>query len=455
MDIQKNSEIEITIDNLAYGGKGIGRIDNFVVFVKDAVPGDKLKVRIDKKNKSFAEAEITQIIEPSPKRTTPPCRYFDMCGGCSWQNMKYEDQLFYKQEIAKTSITHISGCGEINIDDILPAPNIWNYRNKMDFTFGYDSEMKPALGFHLKGRFDRIIDISKCLIQPEPFNKILQIVKEETTNNKLEYYNPYSHQGFLRNLIIRHSRYTNKIIIIILSKSGDFYGLKELVDRLTKEVPEIKGFVWGVNDGLADIAAMDKAKFTYGEPELLEQLDKVNFKISPFSFFQTNSETAKLLYDTVKEYLELTGEENLLDAYCGTGSIGIYCADKTQRIFGMEILLDAILDARENAKLNNIKNSVFMSGLIRKTLPLLLSAATNSINRIVVDPPRSGMHKRALKMLLELQVPVFVYVSCNPTTLARDITEILESGYKIEKVQPVDMFPHTYHIETVVKFKKI
>lgn len=454
IEITKNSTIELHIDKLTYGGRGIGRYNNFVVFVENAVPDDFLSVRIVKKNQNFAEGIISEILTPSPKRIKPPCPYFEICGGCSWQNVPYKEQLFYKHDIVKTSIEHISGVDEASVSDIIPAPSIWAYRNKMDFTFGYDASLQPALGFHKKESFDTIIDIERCLIQPYSFNTILKILREEAIRQNIEFYNPRSHKGFLRSLIIREGKSTGEIIVILLTNYGEFRHINTIVERVKEEVPRLKGFLWGYNAGVADIARMEKPAFTYGDLLFIEMLGSTKYRISPFSFFQTNTAAAEILLNKIKEFLELSGEEVLLDAYCGTGSIGIYCAREVKHVFGIECVIEAVFDARENAKINNLNNCTFISGVIQKGLPIILSSSQYDINRIVVDPPRGGMHKQALKMLLSLNVPIFVYVSCNPTTLARDISEIIASGYKIEKIQPVDMFPHTYHIETVVKFKK-
>ena len=452
--IQRSSRLELKIDDLAYGGKGIGRVSDFVIFVSNAVPGDMVRARVVKRAKNHAEAVIEEILTPSPKRIPATCPHSGECGGCTWQNLPYAEQLLYKQRLAESTIAHLGKARPERVEEIIPSPKEWRYRNKMDFTFGTNTDGEPIIGFHSQGAFDSILEVNKCFLQPEIFDDFLATMTEWMRARKLVSYDPRTHRGNLRHLILRHSVTTGEMIAVLLTNEQKLPNPEDLIAALRKACPALKGFVWGLNAGLADFVKMDREIWRWGDPTLEEVLDGLRFRISALSFFQVNTLAAEKLYSVARDMLgEDARKSRLLDAYCGTGSIGIFCAARVREVVGVEISREAIWDARENAERNGMTNCTFMAGDMRRTLPLVMSMPGGRIERIVVDPPRGGMDKHSLRSLLEIHAPVIVYVSCNPATLSRDLVTITEAGYRATVMQPVDLFPQTYHIETVVRFE--
>jgi 23S rRNA (uracil1939-C5)-methyltransferase len=454
--IQRNMVIEnLRIEDLAYGGRGIARFGEFVLFVLHAVPGDVVDVRVTHRKPRYAEAVIEKLREPSPDRIVPPCPLFGTCGGCSWQNIPYSVQLVHKQRQALESLAHLGQAKCDTIRPIIASPDEWRYRNKMDYTFGSDTEGRPILGFHLPGYFDRIFEVRRCLLQPESHDAIISTMSDWARAKGLSSYNPRNHRGLLRHLILRHSVLTGETVAVLLTNDGELPDPQDLVDTLRRAAPGLKGFVWGLNPGRADVALMAGEKWRWGEPWIEEQLGDRRFRISALSFFQVNTHAAKLLYDTIREFVgEDRSQHRMFDAYCGTGSIGIYCADRVKEVVGVEIIREAIWDARDNASRNGLNNCTFIAGEMRDSLPVALQMPGGRFGIVVVDPPRGGMDKRSLRGLLEIGAERIVYVSCNPSTLARDLVDIVEAGYRPSIVQPVDLFPQTFHIETVVRFDK-
>ena len=454
MELTVTGIYDIKIDDLAYGGKGVGRIENCAVFVPYAVPGDELKVRITIKKSNFAEAEIVSITKISPLRTIAECKIFGNCGGCNWLNINYNSQLKYKHKIVVDSFERIGNQKKIQIENIIPSPDVFHYRNKMDFAFGKDDSEKFALGFHKPGEFHRVADVEKCLLSPPFFNDIIKIIRDFAKERCLEPYSPLTHTGFLRSLIIRYGKATNEVLISILTNDGEFPNIGELTDTLTKKFPNIKGIQWGIHRSVSDFARLDEEKFFYGQRFIIDKIGEIQYRISPLSFFQTNTSGAEILYKTIKDFADLKPYYNLLDLYSGTGGIALYLAKYVKKVIGIEEVKDAVWDARENASLNKINNATFLLGDVKTTLPKFVKNSGLEFDTIIVDPPRSGMHKKVTNTITSLMPKTLIYVSCNPTTLSRDILSIVSAGYKISKVQPIDMFPHTYHIETVVKLER-
>jgi len=449
---KKDSVVDMRIDDLAYGGKSIGRIENLVIFVSHGVPGDRVRARITKRKKTFAEAEIEEILEPSPDRIDAPCPLFGECGGCSWQNVPYAIQLEHKQRQAESLLERLGKARPERIEPIIASPRQWRYRNKTDFTFGSGADGRPIIGFHRPRRFADIIEVPACLLQPEPVDRLLGTMTEWVRQQGLMAYNPHGHGGFLRHFVVRHSVKTNEVLAVLLTSQGDLPDPEGLVASLREACPELKGFVWGTNVGVADVARQDTERWRWGKNYIEEELGGLRFRVSPLSFFQVNTPAAELLYAVIRGMLgDEAREMRLLDAYCGTGSIGLFCAERVGEIVGIEVLREAIWDARANARANGIGKCLFLAGEMRDALPL--AAETGSFGRLVMDPPRGGMDKRSLRGLLELRSPVMIYVSCNPSTLARDLVTITEAGYRPTVMQPVDLFPQTFHIEAVVRFE--
>ena len=456
MQLRKGDIFELNIDALAFGGQGIGRIDNFVIFVRGAVPGDKVRVRLTRKKKDFAEARIIQLVEASPERIQPPCPYSGFCGGCQWQHLPYERQLFYKKNHVREALTRIGGLENSPIRDPLASDNQFAYRNKMEFTFADEQWFPPgnmdepkfqtglALGLHVPGSYYKVLDIEACLLLEETGNRILAAVRNYAIQSRIPAYGIKSHAGFWRFLALRHSRAFDQWMVNIVTATRDPDAVKPLADLLCAQFPKLKTFVNNITRREAAIAVGEQELVLTGDGLLLDRIGPHTFQISANSFFQTNSLTAAKLYQTVVQYAELRGSETVLDLYSGTGTIPIFLSRYADRVLGIELVAGAIQDAEKNCRTNAIHNCQFILGDIKERLADLRVKP----DVIVIDPPRVGMHPDVVDRVLALKAPKIVYVSCNPATLARDLA-LMQAQYEILEVQPVDMFPHTYHIEAV------
>ncbi len=451
----KNATVTVEIEDLAYGGLGVGKLDGFVVFVDKALPGELVSARIIKRKQNHAQAVIEKIERPSPFRIqNPPCPLFGSCGGCAWQNFSYDQQIIWKQKQVIDTIAHIGRQRDFEVPPIIGSPEIWRYRNKMEYSFGTDADGKTILGFHSPGRFDRIFEVPACHIQPEPFDIMLREIQAFVREQGLEAYDPRVHRRFLRHAVMRHSATTGESILVIITHQGELPHKEMLAERLAASVPGFKGMLWGLYTGMSDIARIERELWRWGTPELSETVNGLTFQISPQSFFQTNTHAAALLYQRVIEMAQIEPGQRVLDAFCGAGSIALHAAKAGAHVVGVELVREAIWDARENARRNQIEGPVFIAAPIDQGLALARQAAGGQFARVIIDPPRGGMDKRSRRWLIELGAPVFVYVSCNPATLARDLLAFEEAGYRIEAVQAVDLFPHTHHIETIVRLRK-
>lgn len=452
--LKRGQRIDVTIEKLTYGGRGLARTNGAVVFIPYSAPGEVVRGTVDLSKSSYAEASLDEVLKPSEERIAPRCNLFTRCGGCSWQHLPQSVQHHWKWEIVRESLYPITKiqAEEFILEPLIGSPDFFGYRNKMEFTFGQvaaDPTLK--LGFHLPGNWKHILDVDHCDLMPEPLNKLLHFARDEGKRQGLNAWNPVKHFGNLRQLLIRWSVYEQKAIVALLTGEKDSLDFEAFATRCFEACPFVKGLAWGLNAQESDVARPEQILAERGEMTLLETLEDKKFQVSLGSFFQTNSPGAEKLYGVVREYLGLTGVETVLDAYCGTGSIGIFCADKAKHVYGIELVKDAIWDARMNAERNGLEHCTFMAGDMATTLPLLVRSITTPLDRLIVDPPRAGLDKLALQQLINLKCPVIVYVSCNPTTMARDIQTILEAGYILERLTPVDMFPQTYHIECVAR----
>jgi len=454
--VKKREELELKIEKLAFGGKGISRIDDYVVFVPKTLPGDVVRARIVKRKANYAEARLLEIIQKSVLHQEAPCPYFGWCGGCTWQNLSYPEQLKIKKMLVEESIEHIAGLDHITVFETLPSKQIWAYRNKMEFSFSDQCWLLPeelgnesikkdfALGLHVPGSFDKILNIEHCLLQSDPANRVLSIVRKYSKEHQLEPYGIRSQQGFLRFLVIRQSLFSNEIMVNIVTFTKQPELLHPLADLIMSEVPEVSSVVNNINTKKAQIAFGEEQIVLCGNKKITDRIGEYSFEISANSFFQTNTTQAEELYNVVLDYTQLKGDEIVWDLYAGTGTISMFLARSAGHVYAFELVDSAVKDALKNARKYSIKNLTFISGDLLHNL--------NSIDQqaqiIVVDPPRSGMHPKVCQFLSESTADKIVYVSCNPTTMARDL-EILSEKYKVLKIQPVDMFPHTYHIESV------
>ncbi|MCF8076471.1 MAG: 23S rRNA (uracil(1939)-C(5))-methyltransferase RlmD [Desulfotignum sp.] len=461
MSIKKRRVCELEIIDLAYGGKGLAKPDGFPVFVDRCVPGDRVQVKISKKKKSWAEARLIQILSPSSLRQTPRCRYADFCGGCKWQSIPYETQLDYKKQHVVQSLAHIGGLAHVPVLDVIPSDPVFEYRNKMEFSCSARRWLMPeeladetiskdlGIGLHVPGTFDQVIDIHHCDIMPEQGNAILDHVRQFIRSSDLPAYHLRHHTGFWRYVMLRHSVAFDQWMVNIVTRDKNLSVVMQLAESLAQTFDNLASIVNNITDAKSGVSLGKEEILLHGSDVITERLGRFEFEISANSFFQTNTRACEKLYDVIARYGGLTGKETMLDLYSGTGTIPIWLSDQAAQITGIEIIDTAVADARKNAAMNKIDNCRFLAGDIREVLPNLGEIP----DVIVIDPPRVGMHKDVVARVLGLGSDTIVYVSCNPATLARDL-EMLASGYEVMEVQPVDMFPHTYHIESVALLKR-
>ena len=454
--VTKNQEIELEIEKLAFGGKGLGRLNDYVIFVEQTLPAERVRVRITKRKSNYAEAKLLTILEPSPLRIAAPCPYFGNCGGCTWQNLAYENQLKFKKEQVQECLRQLAGLEECTVYDPIPSALIWGYRNKMEFSFSdrcwvmpqerNNMDLKPdyALGLHVAGTHDKILNIDHCLLQNEFGNKVLKIVDNYCRREKLPVYNIKLGKGYLRFLTIRYSFYSHEIMVVLVTGTRSPLQLKPLVAELITELPQITSIVNAINTRPAQIAEGEEYIVIHGQDHITEKINGIVYKISANSFFQTNSYQAQQLYHVVCEYANLSGTEIVWDLYSGTGTIALLLASRARQVIGFELVAAAVEDAYFNSKENGVTNISYVSGDLLANLKNI----EQSPEVVITDPPRSGMHTKVCAFLNECRARKIVYVSCNPATMARDI-KLLNPNYRLNRVQPVDMFPHSYHIETV------
>lgn len=461
MTLQKGQLLELEIAEMAFGGKGLARVDGFVVFVENSVPQDRVTARIIKKNKNFAEARLVDIVKPSPFRIKEPCMYSGYCGGCKWQFLAYEKQLEYKRRHVVDCLEHIGLMKEVDVRPAIPSPLMFGYRNKMEFTCSdrrwflpdemgrEDVDAGFALGLHVPGTFQKVLDLRECLLQPETGNDILNEVGRFIRKAGAPVYGLKSHIGFWRFLMLRHSVAYDRWMVNIITASEDRGQVQPLADLLREKYPQIVSIVNNITSSKAGIAVGEYEILLAGDSCLRDKIGSFEFEISANSFFQTNTRGAERLYETVKKYAHLSGKEMIVDLYSGTGTIPIWLSDAAKEVIGMEIVESAVSDARKNCEINEVSNCRFIQGDIRNCL----SRVSVSPDIMVIDPPRSGMHKDVLKRVIEMAPRQMVYVSCNPGTMARDLG-MMKDHYRVLEVQPVDMFPHTWHIESVAQLER-
>ncbi len=468
MTIKKRKAYELEIIDLAFGGKGLAKPDGFPVFIDQCVPGDVVFAKIVKKKKSWAQGKLINIIKESPLRQVGKCQYCNFCGGCKWQQIGYDLQLEYKKRHVKESIEHIGRLKDVPVNDVIPSDNIFEYRNKMEFSCSSKRWLLPSelenkdikkdfgIGIHVPGTFDKVIDIKQCEIMPHLGNQILDDVRTFIKQSELPAYHLRTHEGFWRFLMLRHSVAFDTWMVNIVTKEKNIDTVQQLADILSKKYPNIASIMNNITDAKSGVSIGKEEICLYGKNYIKEKLGKFEFKISANSFFQTNTKACEKLYGKVSEYAALQGNEIVVDLYSGTGTIPIWLSRQAKKIYGIEIVKSAVIDAKLNAKLNHIENCEFFEGDIKDVLPTLKRDLKQEIDVMIIDPPRMGMHKDVVKQVLSIAPGKIVYVSCNPATLARDL-EMLAPEYEIVQIQPVDMFPHTYHIESVAllnRFRK-
>jgi 23S rRNA (uracil1939-C5)-methyltransferase len=461
MAVKKKQELELEVTGIAFGGRGIAKIDGYTVFVDQAVPGDRVAARIVKKKKNYAEARTLAVISPSPDRIEPPCRYAGWCGGCKWQFLEYGRQLEYKRRHVEEAVERIGQLSGVPVHPVLPCDKKFGYRNKMEFSCSDrrwllpeelgrpDIPMDFALGLHVPGTFDKILDIDACLLQPEKGNRILSDVRDRIRSSGLAAYGLRSHEGFWRFVMLRHSTAQDRWLVNLVTASEDTAALNAIAGYLMDAHADIAGVVNNVTAKKAGVATGEYEVPLAGQAFLQERLGGFAFDISANSFFQTNTAQAEKLYETVRQYAGLTGSQTVVDLYTGTGTIAIWLSGDAKEIIGLEIAASAVADAEKNCEKNRIDNCRFVAGDIRQSI----SQVKTRPDVMVIDPPRAGMHKDVVGSVLDMAPARMVYVSCNPATLARDLS-LLAENYRVAEIQPVDMFPHTFHIEAVARLER-
>ncbi|NUO81527.1 23S rRNA (uracil(1939)-C(5))-methyltransferase RlmD [candidate division KSB1 bacterium] len=465
--LKKGAEIELEIESLAFGAKGLARLNGLVVFVERALPGQRLRVLITKKKRDYAEARPLEVLRESPDYVPPRCSHFADCGGCLVQNLRYEVQLAAKQRQVEEVLVHLGGFAQPPVAAVLGSPQQFFYRNKMEFSFARQrwltreevdsaqniSERNFALGLHARNCFDKTLDIAACFLLSELSNHILAAVRAFTKGHPLPPYTTRDHTGFWRFLVIREGKRTQEVMVNIVTADAPEgkKAVAELSAALQQQFPAISTIVHNINRSKAQIAFGEEEIVLHGTGYLREQIGACTFHISANSFFQTNTLGAEQLYSVARDFAALTGTETVYDLYCGAGTIAIFISKLAKQVVGFEIVPEAIRDAAVNCGLNQTDNCRFVQGDLKDELarvPLLVQRWGRP-DVVIVDPPRAGMHPRVLQKMLELAPQRIVYVSCNPATFARDVRFLCGAEYQLEKVQPVDMFPHTSHCEMV------
>ena len=444
--VRKGEELELRIDSLAFGGSGVARHDGFVVFVRGGVPGDDVRARITKVKRGFAEGIVTELVHSSDSRVAAPCRHFGVCGGCRFQDLAYSVQLAEKERQVRDALVRIGRFAEPPLDPIVPAASQFAYRNKLEYSFT-SGEDGVDLGFHRAGRWDEVIGIEECLLTTDVGNAIRLAVRGWAREEQLEAYDQENGSGYLRHLVVREGRNTGQALVVLVTAPGERFEAGYLVDVL-RRFPEVRSIHWAINDTPAEQTNLP-TKLLWGADAIEEEILGLRFRIRPSAFLQTNTEMAERLYELAREYAGLSGEENVFDLYCGTGTIGLALARSAGAVWGVEISEEAVACAIENAELNGIDNARFFAGNVGQSIEELREEA-GSPDVVIVDPPRAGLAGKALRRTGALGASRIVYVSCNPTTLASDLQVLRdEYGYVLERCRPVDMFPHTPHVESV------
>ncbi len=459
---------KVQILDIAAEGKAIAKKDDMVIFVSNAIPGDVADLQITKKRKNYFEAQAIRYHHYSHKREKPFCEHFGTCGGCKWQNLNYNDQLSYKQKQVKDQLQRIGGVDDkslAGISPIIASEQTRFYRNKLEFTFSnrrwltreemeqdvvYDN--RNGLGFHIPGMFDKILDIRECYLQPEPSNTIRLAIKAYAEKENLEFFDVKNHTGFLRNLIIRTSN-TGEVMVIVSFFSDDEDKCSALLEYIRNSFKMITSLMYVINNKPNDTIADLPVTCYSGKDHIMEKIGDLHFKVGPKSFFQTNSLQAINLYRVVSHFAALKGDEIVYDLYTGTGTIANFIANECSKVIGIEQIPEAIEDARQNSAINNIENTLFLAGDMKDVLSADFFDRYGLPQVVILDPPRAGVHKKVIETLLDMHPERIVYVSCNPATQARDIQPLLEK-YSPEKIQPLDMFPHTYHVENIMLMVK-
>ena len=449
--VKRDDELELTVDSLAYGGNGVARLNGFVVFVRRGLPGDTVRARVTKVQRRHAEALVTEVLKPGPQRVDAPCAHYPACGGCRFQDLGYEAQIASKQAQVDDALRRIGGIDTPPLEPILPAEEVFHYRNKLEYSFT-QLEDGPTVGFHKAGRWDEVLEIERCWLTTELDNAIRNRVRAWAREERLVAYDQGEQTGYLRHLVVREGRNTGQVLVHLVTAAGEKFDTGHFVDIL-REFPEVRSVHWSENPSPAEVTNLPTT-LLWGEEAIEEELCGLRFRVRPNAFLQTNTRMAERLYGLAREFAAVTGEQTVYDLYCGIGTIGLMLARDALTVWGIEISEESVACAIENQDLNGIGNTAFFAGNVGEVLNDLRTRAGDP-DVVVVDPPRAGLAGKALRRLGELGAPRLVYVSCNPTTLASDAKVLAAHyGYELVRARPVDMFPHTPHVETVALLER-
>jgi 23S rRNA (uracil1939-C5)-methyltransferase len=449
--VQRGDVVEVDVESLAYGGNGVARLNGYVVFVRRGLPGDRVRARVTKVKRNHAEALAVDVVEPSSQRVEAPCAHYPACGGCRFQDLAYEAQLEQKRRQVEDSLRRLGGLESPPLEAIVPAESIFHYRNKLEYSFT-QTPSGPALGFHKAGRWDEVLEVERCWLTSDSGNGIRNRVRDWAREERLEAYSQADGTGYLRHLVVREGVNTGQALVMLVTAAGERFERDRFVEVL-RGVPEVRSIHWAVNDTPAEVTHLPST-LLWGEDAIEEELLGLRFRVRPNAFLQTNTKMAERLYELAIDFAGLTGGETVYDLYCGIGTIGLSMASRALTVWGVEVEEESVACALENADLNGITNAAFFAGEVGRSLEDLRARAGDP-DVVLVDPPRAGLAGKALKRVGETAAPRLVYVSCNPTTLAGDVKRLRDDyGYELVRARPVDMFPHTPHVETVALLER-
>ncbi|CAG9610587.1 23S rRNA (uracil(1939)-C(5))-methyltransferase RlmD [Pseudoneobacillus rhizosphaerae] len=446
LPVQKNDYIDVVFEDLTHDGAGVAKVDGYPLFIPNGLPGEKAKVKVIKVNKGYGIGRLVELYEKSPYRVDIPSTDANKYGGCQLEHISYEGQLKFKENQVRQVLTRIGKLEDIKVHSILGMKNPWHYRNKAQVPVG-EKDGRLIAGF-FKPRSHEIVDTNESLIQLPEINEAVQAVKEICNELRIPAYDEETHKGVVRHIMARYGKHTGELMVVIITRTVDIPNKSKLVEEIVARLPKVKSIVHNINSKRTNVILGEKTSVLWGNEVIYDYIGDVKFAISALSFYQVNPVQTKVLYDKALEYAGLNGEESVIDAYCGIGTISLFLAQKAKKVFGVEVVPEAIEDAKRNAELNGITNAEFAAGEAEVVIPKWYKEG-NSADVLVVDPPRKGCDEALLKTIIEMKPKKVVYVSCNPATLARDLRILEDGGYKTLEVQPVDMFPHTTHVECV------
>lgn len=445
--VNKNEQYVVEIVDMNHDGEGVGRVNGFTLFVRGALPGERVRVKVLKVKKHFGYAKMLELVEASPERVNAPCPIFHQCGGCQLQHLAYDAQLHWKRRLVEENLQRIGKLDDVNVLPAIGMDEPWRYRNKSQVPIGTDREGGLIAGFFARASH-RIIDMDACLIQHEHADAIIRLVKESAQSFGIVPYDEEKHTGFLRHVVVKIGFHTGELMVVLVTNGKRIPRKEEWIQHIRDNVPGLASLCQNINTSRTNVIFGEDTKVLWGRDVIYDTIGDVKFAISPRSFFQVNPVQTRILYDKALEFAQLTGEETVVDAYCGIGTISLFLAKQARKVYGVEIVPDAIEDARRNAELNGFRNVEFAVGKAEEIIPAWKEQGIRP-DVIVVDPPRKGCDEALLATIIAMQPQRVVYVSCNPSTLARDLRVLEDGGFRTQQVQPVDMFPHTVHVEAV------